>query len=256
MFSYLKPHTSFTSVQEMDEHVDKHLNYHELTKSEKAILRNISQHALATPGAAHLKAQTIADKLSLSTKTVYRAVKNMQEQGILKKLPQTKMNGIKGANIYVICPYVPSILSERTEDETPTVASVEDPKPTDQSFSFQLDLSSKNIYKASAINVLHEKLYNIYSSWPLMDSLKEQLKDAIAGLPLENEQDLSRAKWVLQELLVRVQTKGLTIQSSFAALLKGAYKKWILPPVITEVPVQQSTRPVPFYDWLKEREGV
>ncbi len=253
MFEYLKPHQSFQSVEQMDEHVDKHLKFQELTKSEQRILRTISQHALATPGAAHLKAKTIAEKLQITTKTVYRAVSKLQQIGVLKKLAQTKMNGIKGANIYVICPYVPSKMSERAVAKKPEVSSVQQPKVEVQSFSFQSSFSSNKLIVTK--NEWHEKLINLYTTWPINEALLAQLEEAIVQLPIENAKDFDRAKWVIQELVVRIQTGLLTVHSSFKALVLGAYKKWFIPPTPKEAAIVPVKRPVPFYDWLTIRES-
>ena len=252
MLEYLKPHQSFQSVEQMDEHVEKHLKFHDLTKSEQVILRTISQHALATPGAAHLKAKTIADKNGLSTKTVYRAVTKFEQLGIVKKINQTKMNGIKGANIYVICPYVPSKMSNRSNGETPTDASGEQHQKSNESLSFQSFCSKELIYKR---NEWHEKLIQIFMDWPFNESILEQLEDAICSLPLENAKDFHRAKEIIPQLIMRIQTGQLTIHSSLKAVLLGAYHKWILPPTVSTVNKVEVTskRPVPFYDWLSIR---
>lgn len=251
MLEYLKPHQSFQSVDQMDEHVAKHIKFQDLTKSEQAILRTISQHALATPGAAHLKAKTIAEKNGLSTKTVYRAVKKFEQLGIIKKINQTKMNGIKGANIYVICPYVPSKMSGRVNSETHTATSDEKGKRGNESFSFQSFCSKELIYKR---NEWHEKLIHIFMDWPFNESILQQLEDAICHLPIENAKDFDRAKQILPQLLTRIQTGQLVVHSSLKAVLLGAYNKWILPPTVSKVEREvTSKRPVPFYDWLTIR---
>ena len=249
MFEYLKPYQSFPSVDQMDEHVAKHIKFHDLTKSEQAILRTISQHALATPGAAHLKARTIADKNGLSTKTVYRAVTKLMQLGVVKKFNQTKMNGIKGANIYVICPYVPSKKSERQNAETPAATTIEAPTKGNESLFFQSFCSKELKYRR---NEWHEKLINLFIDWPISESILQQLEEAICELPIENVKDFHRAKQIIPQLIVRIQTGQLTVHSSLKEVLLGAYRKWILPPTIRNVEVT-SKRPVPFYDWLTIR---
>ncbi|MER2107402.1 MAG: helix-turn-helix domain-containing protein [Solibacillus sp.] len=103
-FHYLRNHQTFLSITNMDKAVAEHLARHDLTKSERAILLRIAQSALKYPGAAHLKAATIASSTEVSTKTVYRAVKRLQALGILRIIAGTKLNGIKGANMYQIVP--------------------------------------------------------------------------------------------------------------------------------------------------------
>lgn len=62
MFEYLKTYQQFQSVEEMNEHVQFHLERDVLTVAQRKVLITIAQHALTYPGAAHLKADTIAKK--------------------------------------------------------------------------------------------------------------------------------------------------------------------------------------------------
>ena len=47
-FEYLAQYTTFTSVEEMDQHVEKHIqaHYYDLTKSERAIVFKIASHSV------------------------------------------------------------------------------------------------------------------------------------------------------------------------------------------------------------------
>jgi len=114
-FEYLAQYTTFETVEDMDTAVENHMavHYYDLTDSERAIVFKLANHSLEYPGTCHLKAATIAAALEISTKTVYRSVKRLEELGILEKVPGTKLNGIKGASIYRILPYVPSSVSQR-----------------------------------------------------------------------------------------------------------------------------------------------
>ncbi|EON70155.1 helix-turn-helix domain-containing protein [Lysinibacillus sphaericus] len=119
-FEYLAAYTTFESIADMDKSVEDHMatHYYDLTESEHAIVFKLASHSLEHPGACHLKAATIAAALDVSTKTVYRSIKKLAELGIIEKVPGTKLNGIKGASIYRILPYVPSSVSQReTADE-------------------------------------------------------------------------------------------------------------------------------------------
>ena len=254
MLHYLKPYASFATIQEMDDHIKQHLNAHALTKTERAILLCLSQHALATPGATHLKAQTIASKLNCSTKTVYRAVKKLHELGIINKHAQTKMNGIKAATIYVICRYVPSEMSERPQAENKAAPSDERQSNANEALSFQSSCSKNNLI--TSINKWHEKLQHYFECYPLQTAIQQPLFQSIPLLNVESEQQFERAKYILVQCTYLVTTKQITLYSSFEKFVLGAYEKWILPATV-EAPVQQppnSTRPVPFYNWLDERE--
>lgn len=121
-FDYLEQYATFESVEDMDNHVEQHIQQHyfNLTESERAIVFMLASRSLAYPGASHLKAETIADQVAISTKTVYRSIKKLVDLGIIQKIPGTKLNGIKGASFYKILPFnnnVPSEVSQRAEAE-------------------------------------------------------------------------------------------------------------------------------------------
>lgn len=119
-FEYLAQYTTFESVEEMDQHVEKHIqeHYYNLTKSERAIVFKIASHSLAYPGACHLKVQTIADSLEISERTVYRAIKKLEKLGIIRKENTIRsQNGGQGANIYVILPFELNVSPEMTVRE-------------------------------------------------------------------------------------------------------------------------------------------
>lgn len=132
--NYLQQYAQFTSVKEMDKHVQQHIEKHadKFTRSTLKVLYAIAGRALRFVGAAHLKAETIAKGAKVSEKTVYRAIDKLVELGIISKVNSTKMNGIKGANIYSVLPFVhANVLSEKTvreNQEKPCDTKVEVPK--------------------------------------------------------------------------------------------------------------------------------
>ncbi len=144
-FEYLATYTTFETVADMDKSVEDHIaaHYYDLTESERAIVFKLASHSLENPGACHLKAATIATALEISTKTVYRSIKKLESLGIIEKVPGTKLNGIKGASIYRILPYVPSNVSQReTVDEASNDVVCRTQSENQPSNSFNL-LSSK-----------------------------------------------------------------------------------------------------------------
>ncbi|MEK3766025.1 helix-turn-helix domain-containing protein [Solibacillus sp. FSL K6-4121] len=257
VFDYLKTYETFNTVAEMDEAVAQHLEANELTESERNVILRIAQSALAYPGAAHLKAKTIADSVGVSTKTVYRSVKKAAELGILRVVASTKLNGIKGANIYQIL-HVPSEMSERVPaEETHEIKEV-------GNFSEQQTISF-NLFKTSSLNEIYinivgqmnewqKTLYEFMTSLPMKEELKDGLRAAILATPIQNRREFTIAKDAMWRIIQDIHEGKLTIRTTLRAIYKGAYDKAIARPVIREVKEQkQSTRSVPFYDWLSER---
>ena len=165
-FNYLKDYTNFKSIEEMDNHVKMHVQtfYNDLKQSAREVLHAIAGHALAFVGAAHLKAETIAEEIGMSVKSVYRATKELAEFGIIAKENKPKKNGIKGANIYSILPCVqsnvPSGMSHRENEEKPCERKPEHVNSDDQSLillSTNKSFKDTNITKTYADNLLVDK---------------------------------------------------------------------------------------------------
>lgn len=257
VFDYLKTYETFNTVAEMDEAVAQHLAANDLTESERNVIVRIAQSALAYPGAAHLKAKTIADSVGISTKTVYRSVKKASELGILRVVASTKLNGIKGANIYQIL-HVPSEMSERVPTEETHEIEESGNFLEQQTISFNLFKTSSlnEIYKyiVGQMNEWQKTLYEFMTSLPMKEDLKEGLRAAILATPIQNRQEFTIAKDTMWRIIQDIHEGKLTIRTTLRAIYKGAYDKAIARPVKREVKEQkQSTRPVPFYDWLTER---
>lgn len=250
MLQHLTQYSRFESVDEMDKHVQQHIKAHRLTKAQLAVLYCIAGHALATPGAAHLKADTIARKCTISTKTVYRAVNYLQQVGIIEKIACTKLNGIKAANIYAICKYVPTKMSARVQSKERWQLKPKVAKYERESVSFQAKLCSTNNIKRTQ---WHEKLAQHFQFFPVPDHLHAPLMTAISQLELTCSAHFERAKYVITQSIYLLATNEITLYSTFEKFIVGAYKKWR---IHESQPVQKpavSTRPVPFYNWLDER---
>ncbi|WP_107842036.1 helix-turn-helix domain-containing protein [Metasolibacillus meyeri] len=142
IFDYLEQYSTFQSVEDMDQNVELHMqkHYFNLTESERAIVFMLASRSLAYPGTCHLKADTIATKLDISSKTVYRAVKKLSELSIIKKVTTIRdKKGGQGANVYAILPYVPAQMSERENVNTSDYDNVCEPSTDNQpSISFNL----------------------------------------------------------------------------------------------------------------------
>lgn len=277
-FEYLAQYTTFDSVADMDKSVEDHMavHYYDLTESERAIVYKLASHSLEHTGACHLKASTIADALEISTKTVYRSVKKLESFGIIEKVAQSKLNGIKGASIYRILPYVPSKVSQReTADESNNGAVCRPQSENQSSSSFYLfsskqannimslgnELASQAEKKTEYMNEYQVMLFDFMNSLPLADNLKDELYKVVLAAQVKNAPDFIKAKNVLFKIAMDIKEGALTVASTLRAVFVGAYNKAIdrleskpsKSSSIEETPYKE--RPVPFYNWLNERDS-
>ncbi|CAM5191921.1 helix-turn-helix domain-containing protein [Lysinibacillus sphaericus] len=277
-FEYLAQYTTFESVTDMDKSVEDHMavHYYDLTESERAIVYKLASHSLEHTGACHLKASTIADALEISTKTVYRSVKKLESLGIIEKVPGTKLNGIKGASIYRILPYVPSSVSQRMTDDEASNDVVCRPQSENQPSSYFYLLSSKqanNIMslgnelalqaekKKEYMNEYQVMLFDFMNSLPLADNLKDELHKVVLAAQVQSAPDFIKAKNVLFKIAMDIKEGTLTVASTLRAVFVGAYNKAVersnmklcKSSSIEETPYKE--RPVPFYNWLNDRDN-
>lgn len=259
-FEYLSQYESFNSVQEMDQHVEQHIQRHfyDLTESERAIVFKLSSHSLEHTGACHLKASTIADALEISTKTVYRAITKLESLGIIKKVITTKKKGGRGANIYIILPYIeepcgcPDKLSEQKviHNKVSTLEAV-----------YDRVYAEKEEYKAY-MNEYQQMLYDFMYSLPLSDIFKDELHKVVLASNVSNIQEFIKAKNIIFKIANDIKDGVLTVTKTLRAVFVGAYSKAVerrnKPSTINTSSVddkRENARPVPLYNWLTERNG-
>ncbi len=102
---YLVEHQTFDSTADLNSAVYEHIkrNTYDLNDTDRQALKKIARYAVKFSGAAHLKAETLAELIGKSVKTARRALNKLATLGIVKKIATTrKINGGKGANIIVI----------------------------------------------------------------------------------------------------------------------------------------------------------
>lgn len=278
-FEYLANYKTFDSVADMDSAVEEHIaaHYYDLTESERAIVFKLASHSLEHPGACHLKAATIAAALEISTKTVYRAISKLESLGIIKKETTVKSKGGQGASIYIILPYnVPASMSERENGEKPCESKVEAQQYENQSSkSFNL-LSSKqanNIMslgnelalqaekKKSYMNEYQVMLYDFMHSLPLAENLKEELHKVVLASQVNSVDEFIKAKNVLFKIAMDIKEGILTVTSTLRAVFVGAFNKAVErsnKKLTNSSSIEETAnreRPVPFYNWLNERDS-
>lgn len=280
-FEYLAAYTTFDNVAEMDAAVEHHIqqHYYQLTDSERAIVYKLASRSLMYPGASHLLASTIADLVGVSTKTVYRSVKKLAKFGIIEKVAGTKKNGIKGASFYKILPFVdnvPSSVSQRTTTDDASDINVCEQVSENQSLkSFNLlDLKTSSLYDVynnahaekdackEYMNEWQVMLYDFMHSMPFTDRFKDELHKLVLASEIDSMQAFHKAKNIMLKIAMDIKDGVLTVASTLRAVFVGAYSKSIergnsskmsnLPSIEDEL---ANERPVPFYDWLRERDN-
>lgn len=108
-FNYesIRSYQSFSTIEEMDQAVRGFLYKNKAALSEGTfnVLKFIWKHSVKVVGVSFAKHDTIAEAVQLSRRTVIRAVKKLEDLGILKKIPTARMNGKQGVNILVLQPF-------------------------------------------------------------------------------------------------------------------------------------------------------
>lgn len=253
-FEYLAQYTTFESVADMDTAVENHMatHYYDLTESERAIVFKLASHALEHPGACHLKASTIAAALEISTKTVYRSVKKLEELGIIEKETTTKVKGGRGANIYIILPSH----SETCEDPDELFEECEI-IPLQEAYNrAHADKEACKEY----MNEYQQMLFDFTYSLPLPDNFKDELHKVVLASNVNNIQKFIKAKNIIFKMANDIKEGVLTVTNSLRSIFVGAHKMALQrrdkhPTIITspveDMPVNVHT--VPFYNWLTER---
>ncbi|MFJ8102774.1 helix-turn-helix domain-containing protein [Lysinibacillus sp. NPDC096212] len=280
-FEYLAQYTTFESVEDMDLEINDRIkeDRFNLTKSERTIVFAIKSHCLDYPGACHLKNETIAKEVGVSLITVSRAIKKLIDLKIIGKANRPKRNGIKGANIYFFLPQndVSDMMHRDGVVEASNDKDSEDVSEDVSIKSFNL-LSSKQASnnlcdlenelalqaekKKEYMNEYQAMLFDFMSSLPLADNLKDELHKCVLASPVNSVEDFIKAKNVLFKIAMDIKEGVLTVTSTLRAVFTGAYNKALgclssksnKSSSIEETPSKE--RPVPFYNWLNERDGL
>jgi len=275
-FEYLAQYTTFDSVEDMDQAIEERIkdDRFNLTKSERAIVFAIKSHCLDYPGTCHLRNETIAKEVGVSLFTVSRAIKKLVELKIIGKANRSKLNGIKGANIYYFLP------QNDVSDMMHREEVVEDSNGED-SEEISEDVSIKSFYllKTSNLQEIYNNahaekearkeymneyqvmLFDFMNSLPLADNLKDELHKCVMALQVNSVPDFIKAKNVLFKIAMDIKEGVLTVASTLRAVFVGAYSKAVerlnskynKSSYIKETPNRE--RPVPFYNWLNERDS-
>lgn len=255
-FEYLANYKTFESMADMDSAVENHMatHYYNLTESERAIVFKLASHALVYPGACHLKAATIATSLEISTKTVYRSIKKLELLGIIKKQKTTKVKGGRGANIYIILPNQSETCGSPNETfEECEVVSLQE--------SYKRAHAEIETHK-EFMNEYQVMLYNFMHSLPLSDIFKDGLHKVVLASNVNSIPELIKAKDIIFKMANDIRDGVLTVTKTLRAVFVGARNKAVQrkgkDPITNTLYMKKkpvNERPVPFYNWLSERNG-
>jgi len=166
---YLTEYQTFQSKTELNDAVNEHLTRHryDLTDTDRDILLMISRYAVKYPGVAHLKADTIAQAIDKSKRTVQRSIRKLERLGIIERLPFIrKISGGYGANVYrVISPVSPREQAAEPCQSTDKPAKI----ANEPSTSFKQNTNLVNTYAkfrkliaATLGNVDKRLIYRLY----------------------------------------------------------------------------------------------
>lgn len=131
MTIYLSSYQTFTTVEEMDGHIKKHLKKHVdlLNDTDQTILLLLANYCCKYPGAAHLKVETICGLSKKSESTVRRALRKLESLFIIRKISTIRrVTRGHGANILIILPANDKAdLTGRSENEKQAAPRIENP---------------------------------------------------------------------------------------------------------------------------------
>lgn len=134
-YNALKELKTFENKQQINETVRAFLykHKHELTPTAVNLLKIISRFALKIPGVCWTKIGTLAELAGKTSRTIHRALNQLEELGIIERRKTIRRNGGYGHPIIIILPQdvTPDVISDLShrEKETKTdVSTDEQPK--------------------------------------------------------------------------------------------------------------------------------
>lgn len=131
----LREYETFETVSEMDEYICKVLTHFDLKENERKLLWLLSAHSCKFVGVSFLKLSSMAEALKVSKKTVQRALTQLKELGIIKRIKTIRpVSGGFGASLTIISPLD---LATREEASEPVSENASEQKNRKEAFSFK-----------------------------------------------------------------------------------------------------------------------
>lgn len=149
MTAYLTEFSHFDSRAEMDAAARKHISRHwnALNATDRAVLEMIRRYSVKY-GAAHLKHDTMAEKLGVSNSTVRRSLRKLEKLAIIERVKFIRrvMSGM-GANIYAILPAVDEQAEVNRRENSAKPTDSKDGKASAENESLFFKAKSNNTTK-------------------------------------------------------------------------------------------------------------
>lgn len=134
-YNALKKLKTFENKQQVNETVRAFLYQykHELTPTSVNLLKIISRFAVKIPGVCWAKISTLAELVGKASRTIHRALNQLEELGIIERRKTIRRNGGYGHPVIIILPQdvtsdVISKLSHREEPTKSDTSTDEQPK--------------------------------------------------------------------------------------------------------------------------------
>jgi len=174
-YDTIQKYQSFKTIDEMDQSVRGFLYKHkaELSEGTLAVLHLIWKHSVKVIGVSFAKYDYIAEQVKLSKRTVIRAVKVLEEKGIVKKVPTARMNGKQGVNLLVIQAFE-SIEAMKSTMSPQAVTAPVTPNKTENK---QSSLCEKKTKERNNVGASEPTLHELDASY-LPDFIPEEFKKA------------------------------------------------------------------------------
>lgn len=174
-YDTIQKYQSFETIDEMDQSVRGFLYKHkaELSEGTLAVLHLIWKHSVKVIGVSFAKYDYIAEQVKLSKRTVIRAVKVLEEKGIVKKVPTARMNGKQGVNLLVIQAFE----SIEAMKSTMSPQDVTVPVTPNKTENKQSSLCEKKTKERTNVGASEPTLHELDASY-LPDFIPEEFKKA------------------------------------------------------------------------------
>ncbi|MFD2089619.1 hypothetical protein [Brevibacillus brevis] len=127
----MEKYSRFTSREDLISTINQHLGslQEKLTPATLKVLDAIRMRSKKIYGVAYLKIETIITLTKVSRASVERAIRKLDQVGIIKRVTTSRKTGLQGANIYYFLPLNDGVeVTGLDKPKTPEKSKVEAPK--------------------------------------------------------------------------------------------------------------------------------